>query len=210
VYKLQDVCKSFDTIDVIDRFSSEFYRGDKIAVIGNNGQGKTTLLKLLAEILEPDAGTVTVGHGVQLGYFPQNHGEILDKSRDVSSFEWLKEHQKGLYDQEIRTILGRLLFSGEDAFKKILSLSGGETARLLLGRLMLEKPNVLILDEPNNHLDLEAVSALAWGLEKYQGTAIVASHDRELINSFAKKLIVFDNHTIHFFDGPLEEYLTKK
>jgi ATPase subunit of ABC transporter with duplicated ATPase domains len=103
-----------------------------------------------------------------------------------------------------------MLFSGDDAFKPVRSLSGGETARLILGGLLITAPNCLILDEPNNHLDLEAVSALAWGLEDYKGTAIVATHDRELINGFATKIIAFEENEIHFHQGPLEEYLEKK
>ena len=103
-----------------------------------------------------------------------------------------------------------MLFSGDDAFKPLSNLSGGEAARLILGSLILTGPNTFILDEPNNHLDLEAVSALAWGLEDFKGTAIVATHDRELINGFATQIIAFEDDGMHIHDGPLEEYLEKR
>ncbi len=210
VYKVENLCKGYEDKPVISDFTFEIHRGDKIAVIGNNGRGKTTLLKLLAGCLEPDQGSFSLGSQVNIGYFAQDHQDILDKSQDISAFEWLKEKKVGIYDQEIRSILGRMLFSGEDAFKKVPGLSGGETARLILGSLILLQPNVLILDEPNNHLDLEAVSALSWGLENFKGTAVVASHDRELLTSFANKLIVFEEDRIYFFEGTLDEYLKKE
>lgn len=182
-------------------------RGDKIAVLGNNGKGKTTLLKLLAGVIGQDTGKIEVGHQVQIGYFPQNHAEFIDKKSSQEAFEWLKAQREGIYDQEIRSILGKMLFGGDDAFKPISHLSGGETARLLIGRLMLCNFNTLILDEPNNHLDLEAVSALAWALEDFKGTVLLASHDRDLIQRAANKLIVFEEDTVRFFDGKFDEYL---
>src|SRR6202008_3989216 len=155
---------------------------------GNNGRGKTTLLKMLAKALQPDAGTVELGHQAIIGYFPQNHNEIVDKSTDRTSFEWLKERRPGIYDQDIRSVMGKMLFGGDDAFKPVATLSGGETARLILAGMMLSEHNLLILDEPNNHLDLEAVSALGWGLAEYKGSVMVASHDRDLISTVANKI----------------------
>lgn len=209
VFKLDHVSKSYDH-PVVQKFSCEIHRGDKIAVIGNNGIGKTTLLKMLAAVLSPDAGKITPGHQVQIGYFPQNHSEIVNKHTEESAFDWLKNRKDVIFDQDVRGVLGKLLFSGDDAFKKVRTLSGGETARLILAALMLDSPNVLILDEPNNHLDLEAVSALAWGLQEFKGTAIVATHDRELINGFATKILALEKDHVTLFDGPLEEYLAKK
>ncbi|HEY4254870.1 MAG TPA: ABC-F family ATP-binding cassette domain-containing protein [Chlamydiales bacterium] len=205
-FKLENISLSYDTHKVINKFSCEIERGDKIAVIGNNGRGKTTLLKLLAGKLQPTSGKIVPGHQLDVGYFPQNHGEIIDKHTPITAFEWLKGRKSIVFDQDARGILGRMLFSGDDAFKSVQTLSGGETARLLLGGLLLTAPNTLILDEPNNHLDLEAVSALAWGLEDFKGTAIVATHDRELINGFATKIIAIEEDGIHFFQGPLEAY----
>ena len=208
--KGEKLSKSYGGHPVIRNFSCEIHRGEKIAVIGNNGRGKTTLLKMLAGVLPPDSGKVTLGHAAEVGYFPQNHGDVLDKHTEQTAFDWLKERKPIIYDQEVRGVLGKLLFGGDDAFKPLHHLSGGETARVILGGLMLTTPNLLILDEPNNHLDLEAVSALAWGLEDFKGTAIIATHDRELINGFATKIIAFEEDGIHVHQGPLEEYLAKK
>lgn len=209
ILKIEHLSKSYDDLPVIKDFSFEIHRGDKIGVIGNNGRGKSTLLKLLAGVLKPDSGTITTGHQVETGYFPQNHGDIIDKKSQQNAFDWLKDRRENIYDQDIRSILGKMLFGGDDAFKEVGHLSGGETARLLIGGLMLQNSNLLILDEPNNHLDLEAVSALAWGLEDFKGTAIVASHDRDLVNRFATKLIAFEADGIHIFEGKLDEYLDR-
>lgn len=209
VLKVEGISKSFDDLHVIKKFSIEIERGDKIGIIGNNGRGKTTLIKMLVAALQADRGKVELGHNAMITYFPQNHHEILDKKEDKESFEWLKERRTGIYDQEIRSVLGKMLFGGEDAFKPISKLSGGETARLIIAGMMLAEHNVLVLDEPNNHLDLEAVSSLAWGLNEYKGTVIVASHDRDLLSTVATKIIAFEADGIHIFNGTLEEYLAK-
>lgn len=210
VLKVDGISKAYNDHKVINNFSLEVVRGDKIAIIGNNGRGKTTLIKMLAGALKPDKGTVELGHQAQICYFPQNHLEIIEKKEQISAFEWLKARKPGIYDQEIRSALGKMLFGGDDAFKPVAALSGGETARLIIAGMMLSEHNVLILDEPNNHLDLEAVSALAWGLEEYKGTAILASHDRDLLDTVATKIIAFEEDGIHVFDGPLEDYLASK
>lgn len=208
VYKLESVSKSYDGKKVISAFSCEIMRGDKIGVIGNNGKGKTTLLKMLAGVCMQDSGTLEIGHQAQVGYFPQNHNDIIDKRSSMTAFDWLKKRKENVYDQDVRSVLGKMLFSGDDAFKPISHLSGGETARLIIGGMMLCNYNVLILDEPNNHLDLEAVSALGWALQDYKGTVIVASHDRDLITHGTTKIFAFEERGIRLFDGPLEEYLT--
>ncbi|MDE3056157.1 MAG: ABC-F family ATP-binding cassette domain-containing protein [Verrucomicrobiota bacterium] len=200
VLKANNLAKSYEGPSLFQNLSFEVQRGDKIAVIGNNGRGKTTLLKLLSGVLAPSSGTVTLGHGVEVGYFPQNHEDLFGSHKKEIAFEWLKARKAGSYDQDVRSILGKLLFSGDDAFKEISALSGGEKARLILGGLMLTSPNLLILDEPNNHLDLEAVSALAWGLEEFKGTAIVATHDRELIDTFATRIISFEADGVRIKD----------
>jgi ATPase subunit of ABC transporter with duplicated ATPase domains len=210
VFKVEDVYKGFEGKAVIKGFSCEIARGDKIGIIGNNGRGKTTLLKMLAQVLLQDKGRIDLGHQVQIGYFPQNHSDIIDKKSNVTAFDWLKSRKEGAYDQDLRSVLGKMLFSGDDAFKPVSHLSGGETARLIIAAMMLCNYNVLLLDEPNNHLDLEAVSALAWGLQDYKGTAVVASHDRDLINRTATKIFAFEADGIHIFDGSLEEYLSAR
>jgi len=207
VLKAEDIAKSYDDKAVIEGASMEIHRGDKIGVIGNNGRGKTTLLKMLAGVLPPDAGQVEEGHDVQLSYFPQNHTDVVSSSEANSAFDWLKSRHGSAYDQDVRGSLGRMLFSGDDAFKRVGALSGGETARLLLASMLLDAPNTIILDEPNNHLDLEAVSALGVGLEEFKGTVVVASHDRELLDVVAKKIVAFEADGIHFYEGTLEEYL---
>ncbi|NGX43014.1 MAG: putative ABC transporter ATP-binding protein YbiT [Chlamydiae bacterium] len=210
ILKVDHLNKSYDDNHVIKDFSLEIVRGDKIGVIGNNGRGKTTLLKMLAEVLSPDKGSLELGHLVQINYFPQNHAELVDKSLKMSAFEWLKERKPGIYDQDIRSIMGKMLFGGDDAFKEVSSLSGGETARLIMASILIADHNVIMLDEPNNHLDLEAVSALGWGLDEYPGTVIVVSHDRDLIDTVANKIIAFEEDGIHVHNGPLEEYLESK
>ncbi len=208
VFKAEGISKAYDGNKVITGFSYEALKGDKIGVIGNNGRGKTTLLKMLAQVVQQDQGNLEVGHQVQIGYFPQNHAEIIDKKTNMTAFEWLKKRKEGVYDQDIRSVLGKMLFGGDDAFKPVSHLSGGETARLIIAGMMLCNYNVLIMDEPNNHLDLEAVSALAWALQDYKGTVIVASHDRDLINRAASKIIAFEEKGIRPFAGTLDEYLS--
>lgn len=210
VLKADNLCKSFDGNEVIKDFSIEIIRGDKIGIIGNNGRGKTTLIKMLAGAMTPDSGTISYGNQVMTSYFPQNHSELVEKTDVYNAFEWLKSQKTGTLEQDIRNVMGRMLFAGDDAFKKVSTLSGGETARLILARMMLIEHNFLLLDEPNNHLDLEAVSALAWGLEDYKGTVIVVSHDRDLIDTVAKKIIAFEDDGVHYWDGNLEDYLLNK
>lgn len=208
--KVSQIKKGYDGIEVIRPLSMEIDRGDKIGVIGNNGRGKTTLLKMLAQALAPDQGKVELGHQVQISYFPQNHSDLISKKTEKNAFDWLKERRPGIYDQEIRSVMGKMLFGGDDAFKQVATLSGGETARLIIAGMLLSEHNLLILDEPNNHLDLEAVSALAWGLAEYKESVIVASHDRDLISTVANKIIAFEDDGIHLFQGGYDEYLLQK
>lgn len=210
VLTAENISKSYDDQKVIQKFSLEIVRGDKIGIIGPNGLGKTTLLKMLAQVLAPDHGKVEIGHQAILSYFPQNHGEIVNKQEPVNAFDWLKGHKSGVYDQDVRSVLGKMLFGGDDAFKPVSALSGGETARLILAGMMLVENNVLLLDEPNNHLDLEAVSALGVGLSEYKGTVIVVSHDRDLIDTVATKIIAFEPKGVVVFEGNLEKYLESK
>ncbi len=209
-FKINGISKSFDDNHVIKNFSYEISRGDKIGVIGNNGRGKTTLLKMLAGVLTPEKGEIVRGNHVEIGYFAQNHEETVDKSHKINMVDWLRPKREGMHEQEIRSVLGKLLFSGHEGLKEISKLSGGETARLILASLIMNEFNTLILDEPNNHLDLEAVSSLGWGLEDYKGTVIVASHDRDLIATVATRIIALEEDGIHSYDGTLEEYLESR
>lgn len=206
--KVEDLGKDYDK-EVFSNLSFEVMRGDHIGVIGPNGRGKTTLLKMLAGALKPDRGSIELGHLVDIGYFPQDHNDVIDKSEKITMFDWLKNRHTKHYDQDIRSALGKMLFGGDDAFKEIDKLSGGETARLIFAHMLLSEHNTIILDEPNNHLDLESVSALSWGLSEFKGTVIVAAHDRDLIQECANKLIVFDAKGPKFYDGDLETYYAK-
>jgi len=210
VLKADKIAKRYGDEEVIADFSIEVDRGDKIAIIGNNGRGKTTLVKMLAGALANDAGEVSLGHNVSISYFPQNHADIIDKNDKNNGFEWLKTQHYNVYDQDIRGVMGKMLFGGDDAFKAVGTLSGGETARIIIAKMMLDKHNVIILDEPDNHLDIEAVSALTWGIEEYKGTAIFVSHNRDLIEKAATKIIAFEEDGIVFFNGSFNEYLKSK
>lgn len=207
VIKAENISKYYDGIPIIKDFSFQILKGEKIGVIGNNGQGKTTLLKILAGVIQQDNGKLELGHQVQIGYFPQNHTDIVNKSSNETVFDWLKTQKKHINDQDVRSVLGKMLFTGDDAFKAVSQLSGGETARLIIAGMMLCNYNFLIMDEPNNHLDLESVSALSWAMQDFKGTLIFASHDRGLLNDVATTMIAFEKGEIKNFKGTLEEYV---
>lgn len=192
-------------LDVINDFSMIIERGDKVGIIGNNGLGKTTLLRMIANELRSDKGLVEYGHETSVGYFPQDYKEGI--KHGMTAFQWLESCFDENNAEILRSYLGRMLFSGDEAFKPTDTLSGGESARLIITKLMIEKNNLLILDEPTNHLDLEAVSALSQALIQYKGTAIFASHDRDLISNVATKIIAFTPEGIKVFFGTYDEYL---
>ena len=210
VLKVDGITKCYGDDEIVSNLTLEVERGDKIAIIGNNGRGKTTLVKMLAGALAPDSGEIFLGHNAVISYFPQDHADIIYKKEENNSFEWLKAQHPNVYDQDIRGVMGKMLFGGDDAFKSVGTLSGGETARIIIAKMMLDKHNVIILDEPDNHLDIEAVSALSWGLEEYHGTALFVSHNRDFIEKVATKIIAFEEGGIHFFNGNLNEYLNSK
>ena len=213
--------KSYGELKVIDGFSASLERGEKIALLGRNGVGKTTLIRSLIRnapgfIDESerhfgvDRGTVRWGHEVVVGYFGQEH--TLDKENEggITILEWLGQWDPLAGQQELRGLLGQMLFSGEDASKPIRALSGGETARILFCRLMLQKPNVLVLDEPTNHLDLESINALNIALQRYEGTVLLVTHDHDVIDEVATRLWHFDHGHIEDFKGPYEDFLVQQ
>jgi ATPase subunit of ABC transporter with duplicated ATPase domains len=210
VFDVKKMAKGYDGKAVIRPLTGEIYRGDRVGIIGNNGRGKTTLLKLLAGLIQPDSGKIVLGHNVEMAYFPQQHHEAVERTPQETAFGWLKKVRSGVPDEQARSALGRMLFGGDDAFKPLSALSGGETARLILAGMMLTPHNTILLDEPNNHLDLESVSALSTGLAGYQGTVIVASHDRNLLQAVCTKVIALEADGIHWFDGTLDEYLASQ
>jgi ATPase subunit of ABC transporter with duplicated ATPase domains len=187
--------KAFDDKVICEDFQLNVFRKDKIAIVGANGVGKTTLLKMIAGVLEPDAGAVEWGHEAHIGYMPQDHGELIEKS-DETAHAWVWRWNETAKEEELRALFGRLLFSRDDCFKPTRVLSGGETVRLLLARLMILQPNVLLLDEPNNHLDLESIRSLTQGLADYEGTALFVTHDRQMVSQVATRILEFNEDGI--------------
>jgi ATPase subunit of ABC transporter with duplicated ATPase domains len=215
VLEFKELNKSYGGLKVIDNFTAKLMRGEKICLMGRNGVGKTTLLKsLLANyegLADPaftlDAGSVTWGHEAQVGYFPQDVGATIAPGLSIS--EWLHQWRPDAYIEDIRGILGQMLFSGEEGSKPTQALSGGEQARLAFSKLILTKPNILILDEPTNHLDLEAINALNIALQRYEGTVLLVTHDHDLIDEVASRLWIFHDGGIEDFQGPYEEWKGK-
>jgi ATPase subunit of ABC transporter with duplicated ATPase domains len=217
--EIRSITKSYDGVKVLPAFSAHVSRGEKIALIGRNGVGKTTLLKSLVRnaigfiddedrVFAVDHGEVVWGHNVLAGYFAQDHGDSIQKGSTV--IDWLGKFKPQATQEELRGLLGQMLFSGEDALKPTHGLSGGERARLIICRLMLQKPNVLVLDEPTNHLDLESINALNIALQKFQGTVLVVTHDHDLIDEVATRIWYFHDGKIEDFKGPYSDFLAEQ
>ena len=222
ILEIENVSKSYGDTEVIRQFTASITRGEKIALMGRNGAGKTTLLNaLLANapaIPQSDlrqtsgydgefltGGDVVWGHEAAVGYFAQDHRTLIQPGMKV--LEWLHQWDPSAVTEEIRGILGQMLFPRDDADKRTDVLSGGEAARLLFCKLMLQKPNVLVLDEPTNHLDLESINALNIALQRYQGTILLVTHDEDLIDEVATRIWHFEgDHDITDFKGAYEEY----
>jgi len=214
--EIRSVAKSYDGLKVILPFTAAVARGEKIALIGRNGSGKTTLLRSILRnatgfiddeerLFEIDGGNTVWGHNAAVGYFAQDHGDSITKN--TTAIEWLHQFKPQASQEELRGLLGQMLFSGDDALKPTRALSGGEAARMIMCRLMLQKPNVLVLDEPTNHLDLESINALNIALQKYDGTVLFVTHDHDVIDEVATRIWHFENGRIEDFKGPYEEYL---
>ena len=215
--EIKSVEKSYDTLKVIPRFSASVNRGEKIALMGRNGTGKTTLLKSLIRnatgfIDDSDkqfpinGGHVVWGHEVTVGYFAQDHTDSIQRD-NTTSIDWLWQFDPSANQQELRGLMGQMLFSGDDALKPTRALSGGESARLIFCRLMLQKPNFLVLDEPTNHLDLESINALNISLQRYDGTVLLVTHDHDVIDEVATRIWHFLGGKIDDFKGPYEEFV---
>ena len=215
--EVKRLAKSYGDLKVFDHFSADVTRGEKIALTGRNGAGKSTMLKSLirnaGKFIEDsdrefsiDSGTVTWGHEVSVGYFPQDFGYTIDKSKGVTALEWLWQFKPQFSQEEVRGVLGQMLFSGEDALKPTSALSGGECARLIFCRLMIQKPNFLVLDEPTNNLDLEAINALNIALQKYDGTLLLVTHDEDVLDEVATRIWNFSGGKIEDFKGTYEDF----
>src|SRR5271155_5087225 len=211
--EFEGIQKSYGDQIIISGFGANVMRGEKVALMGRNGLGKTTLIKSLLstspDLAEKDftldTGSNKWGHEAQIGYFPQDHTGMIEHGLTVS--DWLHQWDPKVTKEEIRGILGQMLFRGEEGLKPTEALSGGETARLLFCKLMLQKPNILIFDEPTNHLDLESINALNISLQKYEGTVLLVTHDHDLIDEVATRIWHFDQGDIEDFKGPYEEYM---
>lgn len=206
--EIEDIGHGFDE-PLFDSGSLILEAGARLAIVGENGVGKSTLLKLLKGELAPNQGTVKWSENATLGYCPQD--STSDFNSDLNLFDWMTQWRKpGQDDQIVRATLGRLLFKTEDFEKKVNVCSGGEKNRLLFGKLILTEPNVMLLDEPTNHLDMESIEALNLALENFEGTLVFVSHDREFVSSLATRVIEITDNKIVDFTGGYEEFLAKE
>jgi ATPase subunit of ABC transporter with duplicated ATPase domains len=180
--------------------------GERVAVIGPNGIGKSTLLRTLVGELAPDTGGIKWSENGEIGYSAQDHA--ADFADGLSVFDWMSQWKKpGDDEQVVRGVLGRLLFSSDELNKSVKVLSGGEQGRMLFGKLMLRQPNILVMDEPTNHLDMESIESLNTALENYPGTLLFVSHDREFVSSLATRVIELTPDGVVNFNGSYDEYL---
>ena len=207
VLTVKNVSKKFADTEVLKNISFEIQRGEKVAIIGPNGIGKSTLLKIILDQLSADVGNHKWGYETQISYFAQDHHEQL--SGKISAYDWLYATASHEPIGAIRGLLGRVLLSGDEALKPVFALSGGESARLLFARIMLEKRNVLILDEPTNHMDLEGVAALGDALKAFEGTVLVVSHYRHFVSKVATHILELAPDGVRDFSGSYQEYLDK-
>ncbi len=207
VVRLQDVGKRYGKTDVLSDVDLEIYRAERIGLLGANGVGKTTLLKVIAGMEPPSQGRVTTGHGVRAHYFAQEPAADLNGERTVLETVLA---DRPMTPEQVRTYLGRFLFSGEDVFKRVSMLSGGERQRLSLATLLLDRPNVLLLDEPTNHLDIPSREALEAALLEFSGTLIVATHDRYLLERLATRILTIDGGRVTDFRGTYGELRAKR
>lgn len=202
-----DVSKTVDGVKLLDKVSFIVNRGDKIAFVGENEVAQTTMFKILMGELEPDEGTVKWGVSTLQSYFPKDNSEYFD-GHDETLVDWLRQFSEKKDDVYLRGFLGRMLFSGEDVFKSVKVLSGGEKVRCMLSRMMLSGANVILLDQPTNHLDMESIQAVNKGLIAFPGNILLASHDHEMLQSVANRIIEFrPDGTICDRLGTYDEYL---
>ncbi|MDH5358635.1 MAG: ABC-F family ATPase [Gammaproteobacteria bacterium] len=208
--EVQGISQSYDdAAPLFENFSFMAEVGQRIAIIGPNGIGKSTLAKTLVNELAPKTGTVKWSENANIGYYAQDHEHLFNN--DLTLFEWMQQWGSPSDDEQvIRGTLGRLLFSGSMIDKKAKVLSGGEKGRMMFGKLLLQKPNILVMDEPTNHMDMESIESLNMALEQYEGTLFFVSHDREFVSSLATRIFDMTAEGIVDFDGSYEEYLASQ
>lgn len=207
VLRVEALSKSFGSLALFEHLGFELKKGEHVAIIGDNGTGKTTILKIINELLAPDEGEIRIGTNVQIGYYDQEHHVL---HMDKTLFEEISDDYPTLTNTEIRNTLAAFLFTGEDVFKQIKSLSGGERGRVSLAKLMLSEANFLILDEPTNHLDILSKEILEDALNAYTGTVLYVSHDRYFINKTASRILDLNRKTLTSYLGNYDYYLEKK
>ena len=207
VLTVEDLAKSFPQQKLFSNISFQIKRGERVALLGNNGTGKTTMLKILNGLLDADAGSFSLGAKVQIGYYDQEH-HVLHAEKTI--FEEISDTYPTLTETQIRNMLAAFLFTGDDVFKVISSLSGGERGRVSLAKLMLSEANFLILDEPTNHLDIASKEILEEALNSYTGTVLYVSHDRYFINQTATRILDLTNQSVVNYIGDYDYYLEKK
>ncbi len=204
--EVEMLTKGFDNGPLFKNLNLRLEVSEKVAILGPNGIGKSTLLKTLVGDYEADAGTVKWSENSRIGYYAQDHAS--DFEIDLTVFDWMSQWKQEKDDEQaVRSVLGRLLFSQDDIKKKVKVLSGGEKGRMLFGKLMMQRPNILVMDEPTNHLDMESIEALNMALEMYEGTLIFVSHDREFVSSLATRVIEMTPKKLIDFTGNYEDYL---
>ena len=207
VLTVEGLAKSFGNLHLFSDLNFEIKRGERVAIIGNNGTGKTTILKIINDVLEADAGKITLGSKVSIGYYDQEH-HVLHIEKTI--FEEISDDYPYLTNTEIRNVLAAFLFTNDDVFKRIVDLSGGERGRVSLAKLMLSNANLLILDEPTNHLDIQSKEILEQALNNYTGTVLYVSHDRYFINTTATRILDLTGETLVNYIGNYDYYLEKK
>ena len=205
VLELSNISKSYDNTVVYKNLNLVIEKGDRIALIGANGVGKSTLCNIIMGETTIDSGEIKLGATITTSYFPQNTTDLIEGEETL--YEWLRNFEPKAEQASIRSCLGRMLFSGEEQEKKVNSLSGGEKHRMMLSKMMFKNGNFIVLDEPDNHLDLESIIALGEALHNFDGCAICVSHDRELLDAFANRIIeIKPDGTVIDFKGNYEEY----
>ena len=206
---LEKLGHSYPDLPLFDDANLLLEAGQRLAIIGENGAGKTTLLKCLVNDIEPTAGSYKWAENAAIGYIPQDNAKYF--AEDITMFEWMSQWRSPKHDDlQIKGMLGRLLFTSDDFNKRVQVCSGGEKNRLLFGKLMLEDINVLVMDEPTNHMDMESIEALNNALYKFDGTVIFVSHDREFVSSLATQVIEIKDKKLNHFDGNYEEFLAHR